>query len=535
MDMKMPAQDKPKIEIGSKNDRDVVWSQFGDLPCHLGYLPRHAAQRWGKKTALICEDKSLSFAAVEEHVARLSGGMARLGIRAGDRVVLYLPNGWQWIITYYAILRLGAAVVPANILLSSEEVGFLASNSGACGVIMKSTQAADVRSCLPVDVVTIVVGLADQFAQSFDDLLNAQPLTAVSQVTPEQLATIGYTSGTTGQPKGARLSHKAILLNVAMTSTMHMRTAQDVICSALPCPHVYGNVVMNSAFLTGATLVLHARFDPAAALASIEQHRVTLFEGVPTMYFYLLAAPELSRHDLSSLTRLTVGGQTMPVAQMSAAEAAFGAPLIELWGMTEIAGLGTTHPSLGPRKLGSIGRALPFSQTRIADLANATSTVAAGAVGELMVRGATMMQGYHENPTATAEAIDETGWLATGDIAVEDEDGFITIVDRKKEMILTAGYNVYPSELERVIAQHSAVAMVAVAGIPDTAKGEIAKAFIVLKPDARTNDFSGLTLEIEALCRRQLAAYKIPRAIQFVDDLPKTSTGKILRRNLKNL
>jgi long-chain acyl-CoA synthetase len=255
-----------------------------------------------------------------------------------------------------------------------------------------------------------------------------------------------------------------------------------------------------------------------------------MFEGVPTMYMYMLASPDLLRFDLSSLTRCAVGGQTMPVAKMREVEERFGCPLIELWGMTEIAGAGTTFPLNGPRKLGSIGIPLPYCEARIADVTDPSTTMARGKIGELMMRGPIVMQGYWGNEKATKETIEPDGWLHTGDLASMDEDGAIFIVDRKKDMINTSGFKVFPAEIERVVAAHPSVALVAVGSAPDEIKGEIAKAYVVLKPGAAA-DAEGIL----ALCRKELAAYKIPRAIVFVPDLPKTSTGKIMRRELRKL
>jgi long-chain acyl-CoA synthetase len=259
-----------------------------------------------------------------------------------------------------------------------------------------------------------------------------------------------------------------------------------------------------------------------------------MFEGVPTMYLYLLdhlgALETDQRPDVSSLTRCTVGGQTMAVAKMRAVEELLGCPLIELWGMTELAGLGTTHPSYGVNVHGSIGVALPYTEVRIAATDGAAVTLARGEIGELMVRGPLVMQGYFGNPAATAEAIEPDGWLHTGDVAYQDEAGHVFVVDRKKDMILTAGYNVYPAEIERVLSAHPAVSMVAVGAVPDETKGEIAKAYVVLRPGQEaTAD------ELIENCRAELAAYKVPRAVQFVADLPKTSTGKLMRRALRDL
>jgi long-chain acyl-CoA synthetase len=309
---------------------------------------------------------------------------------------------------------------------------------------------------------------------------------------------------------------------------MHVRTSQDVVVHALPCAHVYGNVIMNGALMVGMKLVLEATFDPARALALIEEHRATMFEGVPTMYMYMLADPSLDDRDLSSLTRCTVGGQTMPEAKMREVEARFGCPLIELWGMTEIGGLGTTHPLYGPNVHGSIGIALPYTECKVVD--DDGAEVPTGTPGELMFRGPFVMQGYYGNEEATKATVEADGWLHTGDVARMDEAGRLFIIDRKKDMILTAGYNVYPAELERVISAHPDVALVAVGAVPDDVKGELAKAYVVRKAGAACTE-----ADIVAFCREHLAAYKVPRAVAFVDDVPKTSTGKIMRRMLKTL
>jgi len=280
----------------------------------------------------------------------------------------------------------------------------------------------------------------------------------------------------------------------------------------------------------GTKLVLHSKFDPAAAFADIAAHKATIFDGVPAMYMFMLNNPAIKYADLSSLKRCYVGGQTMPVATMQAVETAFNVPLIELWGMTEIAGLGATHPLYGNNKHGSIGCALPYCELRIADAEDAAKTMPRGEVGELMVRGPIVMMGYFGDEEKTLETLEPDGWLHTGDLGTMDADGCVFIVDRKKDMILTAGYNVYPAEIERVLAAHPAVALAAVGKQPDDIKGEIAKAYIVLKTDATCTED-----EIIAFCRETLAAYKCPREVQFVSDVPKTSTGKIMRRELHTL
>ena len=436
--------------------------------------------------------------------------------------------------SYYAITRLGAVVNPINVLLTPEEVMYIVKDCGARAILAPSAKARPLitlKENTPLQDIIVFGDEALAGTRSFNALLEeSAPEFDDVRSGPEALSTIGYTSGTTGYPKGAMLSHRAVLLNSAMFATLHVRSQADTTVTALPCAHVYGNIIMNGAFLAGMTLVLLERFVEADALQAIQIHHATMFEGVPTMFLYLLNYPNLEQYDLSSLTRCTVGGQTMPVTKMQEVEERFGCPLLEVWGMTEIAGAGTTNPYYGQHRLGSIGIALPSVECRIADLAEPDRTLEAGEMGELMVRGPIVMQGYFGNAEATHETIEPNGWLHSGDVAYKDADGYIYIVDRKKEMILTAGYNVYPAELERVISQHPAVAMVAVGSQPDELKGEAAKAYVVLRHGAHTDE-----AEILAFCKEHLAAYKVPRAVQFVNDLPRTSTGKIMRRMLRTL
>jgi len=497
----------------------------------LGEIPRLAAQKFGERIALVAGGREFSFRELDQLSDTLAYSLGKLGVAPGDRVTLYGPNSWEWIVSYYGALKTGAIINPINVMLTPSEVAYVTQNCGAKVLIGSADKIAPARAASMSDLITVVFGSeAVEGTRPFDDLIAEPRKFEPVKVSPVATSTIGYTSGTTGHPKGAMQSHRAVMTNVAMTAQMHLKTDGDVIVTALPCPHVYGNVVFQGALLCGSKLVMHSRFDATEMLASLEEHRATMFEGVPTMYMYMLASPDLAKHNLSSLTRCTVGGQTMPAAKMREVEERFGCPLIELWGMTELAGLGTTFPVYGQHKLGSIGIALPYCEARIADAENAAKTMPRGEVGELMMRGPIVMQGYWDNEKATRETIEPDGWLHTGDLASMDEDGAIFIVDRKKDMINSSGFKIFPAEIERVVAAHPSVALVAVGGIPDQLKGEIAKAYVVLKPGA-TADAEGIL----ALCRRELAAYKVPRTVQFVADLPRTSSGKIMRRELRRL
>jgi long-chain acyl-CoA synthetase len=497
----------------------------------LGMVLPTAAAKYGDKTALIVPERAFSFRELDGLSNAVATSLVKLGVAPGDRVTLYAPNSWEWLVSYYGSLKTGAVINPINVMLTPAEVAYITRDCGAKVLIGSRDKLGPALEAGVTGLTTIAFGTEPVAgAIAFDELVSKPAPFEPVAIDPGRLSTIGYTSGTTGHPKGAMQSHRAVIFNGAMTAQMHGKTAADTVVTALPCPHVYGNVVFNGAMMYGLTLALHSRFDAAEVLGSIQSHRATMFEAVPTMYMYMLAHPDLERFDLSTLSRCTVGGQTMPVAKMQEVEQRFRCPLIELWGMTEIAGLGATFPSYGRHTLGSIGIALPYCEAKIASVDDATVSLPAGEVGELMIKGPIVMMGYYGNAAATRETIEPDGWLHTGDLASIDDIGQIFVVDRKKDMINTAGFKVFPAEIERVIAGHPAVAMVAVGSQPDDIKGEIAKAYVVLKPGTEI-----AAAAILDLCREQLAAYKVPRAVQFVADLPKTSTGKIMRRQLKTL
>lgn len=483
-----------------------------------------AARRFGHKPLVVARDRTLTFAQLAALSADLCGQLPERGIQPGQRVTLWMENGWRWMVWYFALAEYGAVVNPCNIQLTPAEVSYIAKDCGAAAIVAAAAQMSLLAG-------TDLSGPNGKPRVLDGDLESKEAPVVMStrgvDVLPHSVWTIAYTSGTTGRPKGALLRHSSIVLNTAMTALMHGRTERDTVVSALPCTHVYGNIVMNAAVMQGMTLILLPRFDERTVLQAIQDHRATMFDGVPAMYLRLLNSPELERFDVSSLRLCTVGGQTMPVSKMQDVEARLGCPLLELWGMTELGGLGTTHPHTRPRRHGSIGIALPGMEAKVAAADGTAKPVPVGEAGELVVRGPLVMEGYLGDREGTDAVIESDGWLHTGDLVRQDADGYFYVVDRAKEVIVSGGYNVYPAEVERVIAQHAAVAMVAVAAMIDEVKGQSPKAFVVLKQGA-----SCTQNDIIQHCRRQLAPYKTPKAVEFLEDLPKTSTGKILRRAL---
>ena len=497
----------------------------------IGALVSASAARYGSKTALVVNGYRYSFSEIDHLSSAIATRLRQQGYGRGTTASICAPNSAEWIIAYYGILKAGCIVNPLNLMLTAPEAVYSLMDCGASVLFGLSDKLAAVRAAMGGNSPLLVSfdGQAGDL-ESFQEWLGTPVDHAleVGQDLLSEISTVAYTSGTTGKPKGALLTHRSILLNVEMTATYHGRTSQDTVVSALPLSHVYGNIVMQCAITYGMTLILHSTFNAEDILQSIQDYRATIFEGVPTMYLYLLDFPRFAEFDLSSLTRCTVGGQTMPLAKMKEVEARFGARLLELWGMTELGGLGITHSVLGEPRLSSVGIPFPCVQVGIMAPDALGRFLPAGEVGELVIKGPLTTVGYLNQPDASAETIDSTGYLHTGDLAYMDDDGYVYVVDRLKDMIITAGFNIYPAEIEGVLYEHPSVAMAAVVGVPDPVKGELAKAFVVLSKGCQLTE-----QELFDFCRARLASYKIPRLCAFVDDLPRTGSGKILRRALR--
>ena len=504
-----------------------------------GQILPFAAARHPDKVGLVVGDRRLTYRELDHLSDGVAATLRARSIEPGDVVSLYGQNSWEWIVSYHDALKAGAVVNPVNVMLTGPELSYVLGDCGAKVVFAGSAQADTVTGALDtvasVELFCVFDGPAGahETAVPWAEFLATTSATSISstpEVTPKDLCCIGYTSGTTGHPKGAMQTHQAVLLNCALTATMHGRRDDDIVVTALPAAHVYGNVAINSTFLAGGTVVLMERFDAGQALRLIGTENATMFEGVPAMYSMMLADPSFDTAELSSLRTSTIGGQTFSPSLAERWQARVAGPVLELWGMTEISGLGTTHSVYAPPVPGSIGVSLPGIEIKVGPMDGSVGEVPTGTLGELMVRGPLVMLGYYGRPDATAEVLSPDGWLRTGDVAYVDDTGHFFVVDRLKDMILTAGYNVYPAEIERVISSHPQVTMVAVGKRPDDVKGEVAVAYIVTTPGGDLDSAS-----ILEYCREHLAAYKRPREVVFVDALPTTSSGKLMRRKLTEL
>jgi long-chain acyl-CoA synthetase len=473
--------------------------------------------------AVRLRETTTTYRELEEASARVAGLLLARGLRPGDRVGIMLPNVPEFAALYYGVLCAGGVVVPMNPLLKAREVAYYVEDSAAMIMFAWHGVAAEAEAGAKLaDAEAIVVE-----PTAFADLLrSATPANDVVERQPQDTAVILYTSGTTGQPKGAELTHANLGRNVKVVlSDLIQVRPEDVIFGGLPLFHSFGQTcTLNTAVAAGACLTLLPRFDPTAALALIARDRVTVFAGVPTMYAALLNQADRAAYDLSTVRLCVSGGAAMPVEVMRGFEEAFGCIILEGYGLSETSPVASFNHPHAARKPGSIGTPISGVQMRVVD--DAGQEVPLGDVGEIAIRGHNVMKGYWRRPEATAEAI-EDGWFHTGDMARVDEDGYFFIVDRKKDLIIRGGYNVYPREIEEVLYEHPAVAEAAVIGLPHPELGEEVAAAVALKPSA-----SATTEELRDHVKTQVAAYKYPRRVGIVDALPKGPTGKILKREI---
>ena len=482
------------------------------------------ARRIPDRTAAISDDATMTYAELDAAASRLATFLVREGVGVGDRVGVMLPNIPAAPIAYYGIWRLGGVVVPMNPLMQAREVGFYLSNTGAKALIGTppfadaATQGADsAGSKVWVVDDAKLARMTDEVPEFGEPVERSASDTAV----------VLHTSGTTGTPKGAELTHGSLGNNQEVVVRRLLKlTEEDVVLACLPLFHVFGmTCAMNAAIAAGAGLSLVARFDPARAIERIRRDRVTVLEAVPTMYSALLSVADQFPPDATASLRTCVsGGAALPVAVLDDFEKTFDAIILEGYGLSETSPVASFNHPDAERRPGSVGTPIEGVQLRLVD--EGGKEVPSGSPGEIQVKGPNVMKGYWNLPEATDAAIKD-GWFATGDIAVVDEDGYYWIVDRKKDLIIRGGYNVYPREIEEVLHEHPAVAQVAVIGIPHDSLGEEVGAAVVLKAEAAAEPD-----ELRQYVKGRVAAYKYPRRIWFVDSLPTGPTGKLLRREV---
>jgi long-chain acyl-CoA synthetase len=472
--------------------------------------------------AIKLDDFELNYAILDQGAQRAAGWLKELGVEAGDRVGVMLPNVPHFPVTYYGTLRLGGVVVPMNPLLKGREVEHYLSDSGAKVLFAWHDFAEAAQAGADAAGAELILVKPGEFEQ---ELFTKDPFEEIVDRDGSDSAVLIYTSGTTGTPKGADLSHDNLLSNVeTILGSLIQLNDDDVLLGALPFFHSFGQTcALNLSIYCGTTLTLIPRFDPDKALEIIERDRVTVFEGVPTMYVAMLHADK--EVDTSTLRLCVSGGAAMPGEVMRAFEEKFSCTILEGYGLSETSPVASFNHPDRERKAGSIGTPIEGVEMKVVD--DDGGDVDQGEVGEIVIKGPNVMKGYWGKADATEETIRD-GWFYTGDMARVDQDGYFFIVDRKKEMILRGGYNVYPREIEEVLYEHPAVAEVAVIGIPDDKMGEEVGAAVVLK-----NGQSVTEDELRDYAKEQLASYKYPRTIWFQDELPKGATGKILKREIE--
>ncbi|MEB3101633.1 long-chain-fatty-acid--CoA ligase [Ferviditalea candida] len=544
-----------------------IWHQHypKEVPFHCDYpkqnlacILTNSAERYPGHPAIEFFGKKWTYKQLAEQSSRFANALIALGIHKGDRVAVMLPNCPQAVISYYGILMAGAVVVETNPLYTERELEHHFADSGAVAVITLDVLLQKVRAVKPkthvrhilvtsiVDFLPFPKNIVYRFKQKKDGslpnitynqkILSVSALLKSAEARPviadvdadNDIAILQYTGGTTGRSKGVMLTHANITVNTIQASVWSytLEQGKERFLGALPLFHVFGmTVLLNMCFYMGGMLILMPRYDVNQLLKLIGKWQPTFFPGAPTMFIGILNHPELGRYDLRSVKYCISGSAPLPAEVQERFEKLTGGQIIEGYGLTEASPITHCNVAWGKRKIGSIGIPFPDTEAKIVDLQTGEE-LSVGAVGELAVKGPQVMKGYWNNEEETGKALKD-GWLLTGDMAMMDEDGFFFIMDRKKDMIIAGGFNIYPREVEEVLYEHPGVMDASVIGIPDSYRGETVKAFVVAKP--------GITLfseELDEWCRERLAAYKVPRYYEFRHELPKTMVGKVLRRKL---
>ncbi len=542
------------------------WLTFyeGEIPIHIDYpvIPltrfyQDAVCDYPNNTSMIFYGRKITYREGWDYIRALATALHKMGIKKGDRVSIYLPNSPQFVISFYAILKLGGIVVQTNPMYVPRELEHILNDSGAETIITLDllydrVMAVKDKTSIKRIIVTSIRDFLPQHLKllyplkfigkkkpqikygngvyRFTDLLQTKPEKIYVDIDPkEDVALFQYTGGTTGISKAAMLTHYNLVANTMQA--VHWLTDRqeggEVLLAVLPFFHVYGMTVgMNFAIYLASTLVLVPRFDVKEIVKLIQKYKVTLFPGAPTIYIAVINFKDVKKYDLSSIKACISGSAPLPVKVKEDFEKLTGAKLVEGYGLSEASPVTHCNPIYGLNKPGSIGIPFPDTDAKIVDIETGEKELAVGEAGELIVKGPQVMKGYWNMPEETARVL-RNGWLYTGDIARMDKDGYFYIVDRKKEMIIASGYNIYPREIEEVLYRHPKIKEAAVVGIPSGYRGETVKAFVVLKEGETATEE-----EIKEYCRENLARYKVPEFIEFRKELPKSAVGKVLKRVL---
>src|SRR5437867_1596832 len=561
-----------KIKVEAKELAPVSgrpWTRHYDpgVPATLKYpavplqaMLDDAAESYPDSTATIFFNRKRSYQSISDAAWRFANGLRRLGVKKGDRVALVLPNSPQFLIAFYGALRAGATLVPCNPLYTAPELQHQLADSGATVVVVLSRLYHVVKAARPNTAVEHVIvtnikeemppvlrvlftlakekkdGHRQQFAgdpgvMALREVLSAPADPFDAGTPPDAVAVVQYTGGTTGVSKGAMLSHRALVANTLQCRAWFtsLRDAEGTSMAVMPFFHVYGLTVVMSLAVQGAgAMILEPQFDLEHVLKDVQRYRPKLFSGSPRIYNAINNSPLAQKYDLRSIEACVSGSAPLLVETHRRFVELTGAKIVEGYGLTEAAPVTHCNPifGAGKQKIGTIGVPYPDVESKIVDLETGERELAPGESGELILRGPQLMDGYYKRPDETALTL-RNGWLYTGDIATVDDEGYVAIVDRKKEMIIVSGFNVYPREVEEALATHPAVMDAAAIGIPHPIKGEEVKAFVVLKPGANAT-----AEQIVAHCRERLAPFKVPKEVEFRESLPKTLIGKILRKEL---
>jgi len=528
-------------------------------PLNLYQLFQQATKNYGEQPAVYFMGRELTYRELAEQVESFAAALSDLGVKKGDRVAIHLPNSTQFPIAYFATLALGAVVVPCNPLYVAREMEYQLKDSGAETIITLTRFYKMIKEVQPkTNLRNVIVSNIKDFFPGFlstlyalvkekkeGDRVSLRPgdysfldqlkkyggkKPPAVEVNPEDRALFFYTGGTTGVSKGAVLKHSNLVANMFQVKAWctDYQDGKEIALGVLPFFHSYGlTTVLNLGLLNGGKLVLLPRFVLGDVLKTIDKQKPTLFPGVPTIYVAINNAPDLHKYDIKSIRICISGAAPLPVEVQQQFEKNTGGRLVEGFGLSETSPVTHANPVYGKRKPGSIGLPMPDTEYKIVDVETGKQELSIGEVGELCLRGPQVMEGYLNMPEETAQSIRD-GWFYTGDIARADEEGYVFIVDRKKDMVIAGGFNIYPRDIEEVLYTHPKIMEAAVAGINDPYRGETLKAYIVLKEGERMT-------EEEAIehCKTNLAAYKVPKLIEFRDELPKTMIGKVLRRMLR--